>query len=75
LEYLGALRTCFERIAEWDGRDVAARALVFSVDLTSQGPPGRDQAAVTDDRSGTGDIDFSSDPNGPSLLMAPSPRA
>ena len=32
-EHLGALRTCFERLTEWDGDDVPARVLVFAGDL------------------------------------------
>ena len=32
-EHLGALRTCFERLTEWDGDDVPAAVLVFSGDL------------------------------------------
>lgn len=38
-EHLGTLRTCFERLTEWDGDDVPARVLVFSGDL-----PIRDQS-------------------------------
>jgi integrase len=32
-EHLGTLRTCFERLTEWDGGDVPARVLVFAGDL------------------------------------------
>src|SRR5207237_2631384 len=38
-EHLGALRTCFERLAEWDGDDVPAAVLVFSGDLPLRDEP------------------------------------
>src|SRR4029077_5473063 len=38
-EHLGALRTCFERLTEWDDDDVPARVLVFSGDLPVRDEP------------------------------------
>jgi len=38
-EHLGALRTCFERLTEWDGDDVPARVLVFAGDLPLRDEP------------------------------------
>lgn len=38
-EHLGTLRTCFERLTEWDGNDVPARILVFSGDLPLRDEP------------------------------------
>ena len=38
-EHLGALRTCFERLTEWDGDDVPARVLVFAGDLPRRDEP------------------------------------
>ena len=38
-EHLGALRTCFERLTEWDGDDVPARVLVFAGDLPLRDDP------------------------------------
>ena len=38
-EHLGALRTCFERLTEWDGDDVPAAVLVFSGDLPLRDEP------------------------------------
>src|SRR5262249_36814767 len=38
-EHLGTLRTCFERLTEWDGDDVPARVLVFSGDLPPRDEP------------------------------------
>jgi len=38
-EHLGTLRTCFERLTEWDGDDVPARVLVFSGDLPLRDDP------------------------------------
>jgi len=38
-EHLGTLRTCFERLTEWDGDDVPARVLVFSGDLPVRDEP------------------------------------
>lgn len=38
-EHLGTLRTCFERLTEWDGDDVPARVLVFSGDLPIRDEP------------------------------------
>ena len=38
-EHLGALRTCFERLTEWDGDDVPARVLVFAGDLPIRDEP------------------------------------
>ena len=38
-EHLGALRTCFERLTEWDGGDVPAAVLVFSGDLPLRDEP------------------------------------
>jgi len=38
-EHLGTLRTCFERLTEWDGQDVPARVLVFSGDLPLRDDP------------------------------------
>lgn len=36
---IGALRTCFERLAEWGGADVPARVLLFAGDLPALGEP------------------------------------
>jgi integrase len=38
-EHLGTLRTCFERLTEWDGDDVPARVLVFSGGLPLRDEP------------------------------------
>jgi integrase len=38
-EHLGTLRTCFERLTEWDGDDVPSRVLVFSGDLPIRDEP------------------------------------
>jgi len=38
-EHLGALRTCFERLTEWDGDDVPSRVLVFDGDLPIRDDP------------------------------------
>jgi integrase len=38
-EHLGGLRTCFERLAEWDGDDVPAVVLVFDGDLPLRDAP------------------------------------
>jgi integrase len=38
-EHLGTLRTCFERLTEWDGDDIPARVLVFSGDLPLRDDP------------------------------------
>ena len=38
-EHLGTLRTCFERLAEWDGDDVPAAVLVFDGDLPLRDEP------------------------------------
>jgi integrase len=38
-EHLGGLRTCFERLAEWDGDDVPTRVLVFDGDLPLRDAP------------------------------------
>jgi integrase len=38
-EHLGTLRTCFERLTEWDGDDVPARVLVFCGDLPVRDEP------------------------------------
>ena len=38
-EHLGTLRTCFERLTEWDGDDVPARVLVFPGDLPLRDEP------------------------------------
>jgi integrase len=38
-EHLGTLRTCFERLTEWDGGDVPARVLVFAGDLPLRDEP------------------------------------
>ena len=38
-EHLGTLRTCFERLTEWDGDDVPAAVLVFSGDLPLRDEP------------------------------------
>jgi integrase len=38
-EHLGTLRTCFERLTEWDGDDVPARVLVFAGDLPLRDEP------------------------------------
>ena len=38
-EHLGGLRTCFERLAEWDGDDVPAAVLVFEGDLPLRDAP------------------------------------
>jgi integrase len=38
-EHLGTLRTCFERLTEWDGEDVPAAVLVFGGDLPLRDEP------------------------------------
>ena len=38
-EHLGGLRTCFDRLAEWDGDDVPAAVLVFDGDLPLRDAP------------------------------------
>ena len=38
-EHLGTLRTCFDRLTEWDGDDVPARVLVFCGDLPIRDEP------------------------------------
>jgi len=38
-EHLGGLRTCFERLAEWDGDDVPTRVLVFDGDVPLRDAP------------------------------------
>ena len=38
-EHLGTLRTCFERLTEWNGDDVPARVLVFAGDLPLRDEP------------------------------------
>jgi integrase len=38
-EHLGGLRTCFERLAEWDGGDVPFAVLVFDGDLPIRDAP------------------------------------
>jgi integrase len=38
-EHLGTLRTCFDRLTEWDGDDVPARVLVFPGDLPLRDDP------------------------------------
>jgi integrase len=38
-EHLGALRTCFDRLTEWDGDDVPAKVLVFAGDLPLRDEP------------------------------------
>ena len=38
-EHLGGLRTCFERLTEWDGDDVPTRVLVFDGDLPLRDAP------------------------------------
>jgi len=38
-DHLGGLRTCFERLAEWDGDDVPAKVLVFDGDLPLRDAP------------------------------------
>ena len=38
-EHLGTLRTCFERLAEWDGDDIPAAVLVFDGDLPLRDEP------------------------------------
>jgi integrase len=38
-EHLGGLRTCFERLAEWDGDDVPSTVLVFEGDLPIRDAP------------------------------------
>ncbi len=38
-EHLGVLRTCFERLTEWDGGDVPSRVLVFDGDLPLRDDP------------------------------------
>jgi integrase len=38
-EHLGGLRTCFERLTEWDGDDVPAAVLVFDGDLPLRDAP------------------------------------
>ena len=36
---LGTLRTCFDRLTEWDGDDIPARVLVFPGDLPLRDDP------------------------------------
>jgi len=38
-EHLGTLRTCFERLAEWDGDDIPAAVLIFDGDLPLRDEP------------------------------------
>jgi len=38
-DHLGTLRTCFERLTEWDGDDVPSRVLVFDGDLPLRDAP------------------------------------
>jgi integrase len=38
-EHVGALRTCFERLPEWDGDDVPTGVLVFAGDLPRRDEP------------------------------------
>jgi integrase len=38
-EHLGTLRTCFDRLTEWDGDDLPARVLVFPGDLPLRDDP------------------------------------
>jgi integrase len=38
-EHLGGLRTCFERLAEWDGDDAPAAVLIFDGDLPLRDQP------------------------------------
>lgn len=38
-EHLGTLRTCFDRLTEWDGDDIPARVLVFPGDLPLRDDP------------------------------------
>jgi len=38
-EHLGTLRTCFERLAEWDGDDIPTAVLVFDGDLPLRDEP------------------------------------
>jgi hypothetical protein len=38
-EHLGTLRTCFDRLTEWDGDDLPARVLVFCGDLPIRDEP------------------------------------
>ncbi|WP_239656539.1 tyrosine-type recombinase/integrase [Mycobacterium riyadhense] len=38
-EHLGTLRTCFERLTEWDGDDIPARVLMFPGDLPLRDDP------------------------------------
>jgi len=38
-EHLGVLRTCFERLTEWDGDDIPSRVLVFAGDLPIRDQP------------------------------------
>ncbi|ELB92710.1 integrase protein [Rhodococcus wratislaviensis IFP 2016] len=38
-EHVGALRTCFERLTEWDGEDVPTGVLVFAGDLPRRDEP------------------------------------
>ncbi|MHB1891551.1 MAG: tyrosine-type recombinase/integrase [Acidimicrobiales bacterium] len=38
-EHLGALRTCFERLTEWEGEDIPSAVLVFSGDLPLRDDP------------------------------------
>ena len=38
-EHLGAMRTCFERLTEWDGDDTPSRILVFAGDLPIRDQP------------------------------------
>lgn len=38
-EHLGGLRTCFERLTEWNGDDIPARVLIFDGDLPLRDAP------------------------------------
>jgi integrase len=38
-DHIGALRTCFERLTEWDGEDTPASVLVFAGDLPRRDEP------------------------------------
>ena len=38
-EHVGGLRTCFERLTEWNGADVPARVLIFDGDLPLRDAP------------------------------------
>jgi integrase len=38
-EHLGTLRTCLDRLTEWDGEDIPARVLVFPGDLPLRDDP------------------------------------